>query len=105
LLSAGCAGLETIEEIAYLNDICDRLGMDTISAGNLVGLAMEATQLGKTDETVPYGDVDKIAELLKDMAYGRGLGGILNQGIKSAARELGLEDQAISCERAGTGGL
>ena len=34
--------VDDMAEIAHLNDICDRLGMDTITAGNLCGLAMEA---------------------------------------------------------------
>ncbi len=91
----GLCGVDTIEEIAYLNDICDRLGLDTISAGNLVGLAMEASRLGKIDDDIPYGHVDKIAALLKDMAYRRGLGGILSEGIKIAGKKMGVEDLAI----------
>ena len=91
----GLCGVDTIEEIAYLNDICDRLGLDTISAGNLVGLAMEASRLGKIDDDIPYGHVDKIAALLKDMAYGRGLGGILSKGIKIAGKKMGVADLAI----------
>ena len=91
----GLCGVDTIEEIAYLNDICDRLGLDTISAGNLVGLAMEASRLGKIDDNIPYGHVDKIAALLKDMAYGRGLGGILAEGIKIASQKMGVADLAI----------
>ena len=84
-----------LEEIAYLNDICDRLGLDTISAGNLVGLAMEASRLGKIDDDIPYGHVDKIAALLKDMAYSKGLGGILAEGIKIAGKKMGVADIAI----------
>jgi aldehyde:ferredoxin oxidoreductase len=91
----GLCGVDTIEEIAYLNDICDRLGLDTISAGNLVGLAMEASRLGKIDDDIPYGHVDKIADLLKDMAYDRGLGGILSKGIKTAGKKMGVADLAI----------
>ncbi|MFC1820319.1 aldehyde ferredoxin oxidoreductase N-terminal domain-containing protein [Thermodesulfobacteriota bacterium] len=37
----GLCEVDRIEEIMFLNDICDRLGMDTISAGNLVAFAME----------------------------------------------------------------
>jgi len=70
-------------------------GLDTISAGNLVGLAMEASRLGKIDDDIPYGHVDKIAALLKDMAYGRGLGGILSEGIKIASQKMGVSDLAI----------
>ena len=33
----GLCEVDSIEEIVYLNDLCDRLGMDTMSAGNLAG--------------------------------------------------------------------
>ncbi|RJX35388.1 MAG: aldehyde:ferredoxin oxidoreductase [Desulfarculus sp.] len=91
----GLCEVETIEEIAYLNDLCDRLGMDTISAGNLAALAIEAVRQGKVDYDIDYGQVDKIAGLLNDIAQRRGLGDILALGIKAAAAELGMADQAI----------
>ena len=39
----GLCEIDSIEEIAYLNDICDRLGMDTISSRNLAALTIEAS--------------------------------------------------------------
>ncbi|HTY22555.1 MAG TPA: aldehyde ferredoxin oxidoreductase family protein [Desulfomonilaceae bacterium] len=91
----GLCEVDSIEEIAYLNDLCDRLGMDTISGGNLVALTIEASRQGKTDYSIDYGDVDRIAELLNDIAYGRGIGGTLAKGIKYASEALGMADQAI----------
>jgi aldehyde:ferredoxin oxidoreductase len=91
----GLCEVDSIEEIAYLNDVCDRLGIDTISAGNLVALTIEASRQGKTDYRIDYGEVDKIAALLEDIAYQRGLGKILARGIKHAAVELDMVDQAI----------
>lgn len=91
----GLCEVDSIEEIAHLNDVCDRLGMDTISAGNLAGLAIEAFRLGRSGYAMEYGDVDRIAELLADIAAKRGLGAVLAKGVKSAAAELGMEDQAI----------
>ncbi|MCG2776083.1 MAG: aldehyde ferredoxin oxidoreductase family protein, partial [Desulfobacterales bacterium] len=64
----GLCLIDSIEEIAYLNDICDRLGMDTISAGNLCAFAIEAARRGKIDYKIAYGDVDAIAELLNKIA-------------------------------------
>jgi aldehyde:ferredoxin oxidoreductase len=87
--------VDCIEEIMYLNDICDRLGMDTISAGNLVAFAIEASRQGRIDFKIDYGDVDAMAQLLEDIAYRRGTGDILARGIKGAAKEWGMEDQAI----------
>ena len=44
---------------------------------------------------VDYGDVDGIAGLIEDIAARRGIGDILAAGIRAAAAEWGLQDQAI----------
>jgi len=91
----GLCMIDSIEEIAYLNDICDRLGMDTISSGNLCGLTIEAVRKKKIDVKVDYGDVDAIAGLLKKIANRQGIGDILARGIKHAANVWGMEDMAV----------
>jgi aldehyde:ferredoxin oxidoreductase len=91
----GLCEVDSIEEIAYLNDICDRLGIDTITAGNLVGLTIEASRQGKIDYAIDYNQVDKITALLNDMAFRKGIGAILARGIKFAAAQWDMEDQAI----------
>ncbi|MBW1743479.1 MAG: aldehyde ferredoxin oxidoreductase family protein [Deltaproteobacteria bacterium] len=91
----GLCLIDSIEEIVYLNDICDRLGMDTITAGNLCGLTIEAARRGKIGDTIDYGQVDAIAELLKKIAFRKGIGALLAQGIKQASEEWGLQDIAV----------
>ncbi len=91
----GLCEVDSIEEIIHLNDICDRLGMDTISAGNIVGLAIEAARQGRVPLDIDYGQVDKIAGLLEDMSARRGLGAVMAEGIVAAAKAWGMEDQAI----------
>jgi len=91
----GLCMIDSIEEITWLNDICDRLGMDTITAGNLAAMAMEASTRGKISETLTYGDADAVADLLEKMARREGLGGLLADGIKTAAPELGMQDAAV----------
>jgi aldehyde:ferredoxin oxidoreductase len=91
----GLCEVEPIEEIIYLNDCCDRLGMDTISAGNLVAFAIESSRQGRIGLGVDYGDVDAIAALLEDIAYRRGAGDTLAKGIKTASKEWDMEDQAV----------
>jgi len=91
----GLCMIRNIEEIIYLNDICDRLGVDTITAGNLAGLAIEASRRGKIREKIDYGDAPAIAALLKQIAYRQGIGAVLAEGIRNAAAEWGLEDIAI----------
>jgi len=91
----GLCLIDRLDEIIYLNDICDRLGIDTITAGNLAAFTIEASQMGKIKETIDYGDVDAIASLLDKIARREGIGEILAHGILNAAREWGLEDFAI----------
>lgn len=91
----GLCAVDDLAEIIYLNDICDRLGMDTITAGNLAGFAIEATRRGAIDGSLDYGDVDGIAELLHQIATREGVGAVLAQGVRAASRELGLESLAI----------
>jgi len=91
----GLCMVDSIEEIAYLNDICDRLGMDTISAGNLCGFTIEAAKKKKIDFKIEYGDVDAIADLLKKIAARQGVGDILARGIGHAARKWNMENMAV----------
>ncbi len=91
----GLCMVDSIEEIAYLNDICDRLGMDTITAGNLCAFTMEAVRLGKVRYDIAPGKVDTIAELLRKIASKEDVGRTLAEGIRYAAQKWGLEDIAV----------
>jgi aldehyde:ferredoxin oxidoreductase len=91
----GLCAVDDLAEIIYLNDICDRLGLDTITAGNVAGFAIEASRRGVLDLKLDYGDVDGIAELLHQIANREGPGELLAQGVRAASRELGLEELAI----------
>jgi aldehyde:ferredoxin oxidoreductase len=91
----GLCLIDDIREIAYLNDICDRLGIDTITAGNLVAFTIEASRRKAIDEKIEYGDADGVAELLNKISQKEGIGAILAEGIRYASKEWGLEDLAI----------
>jgi aldehyde:ferredoxin oxidoreductase len=91
----GLCMVDQMEEIAYFNDLCDRLGMDTITAGNLCAFTIEASRRGIVDYKIDYGDFDKIAELLAMIANREGIGNVLAEGIAHAAKVWNLEDLAI----------
>ena len=91
----GLCMIDSIEEIAWLNDICDRLGIDTITSGNLCAFTIEAAKRGKVDFKIDYGDVDTIAKLLQMIARREGIGDVLAGGIRHAAKAWGLEDIAV----------
>ena len=87
--------LNSLEEVAYLNDLCDRLGVDTMTAGNVTAFAIEAYRRGKLDYKIDYGDTERIAELIRLIVKREGVGGLLAEGVREASRKLGLEDIAI----------
>lgn len=91
----GLCAIDSLEEVAYLNDLCDKLGMDTITSGSLVALIMEASRRQRIAHTLDYGDSEGAAELLEDIAYRRGLGGILADGVKVADKKFGLKDLIV----------
>lgn len=91
----GLCEIRSLDEILRLNDLCDRLGLDTITTGNLAGLLMAAAEQGRSPFPVNFGDGAAVAGLVEDIAYRRGIGDTLAEGIFPAARELSLEDLAI----------
>jgi aldehyde:ferredoxin oxidoreductase len=91
----GLCLIDSIEEIAYLNTICDRVGMDTISAGNLCAFAIEARKRGKIEYPIDYGDVDAIAGLLVMIATRSEIGDVLARGIRYAAEKWDMQDIAV----------
>ena len=91
----GLCMIHDLREIAYLNNICDEMGMDTITAGNLCAFAMEASFMGKITEKIPYGDPDAAADLLRDIVFRQGVGEVLSKGITYAAKAWDMEDVAI----------
>ena len=84
-----------LKRIFDLNYICDDMGMDTISAGGVLGFATELTQRGKLESDLSFDSHDGLAELLKDIAHRRGLGDDLAEGVKRMADKYGGEEYAI----------
>jgi len=101
----GLNEIASLEEVAFLNDVCDRLGLDTMSAGNISAFAVEAFKRGKIKFEINYNQPDRMAELFSLIASNHGVGSILAEGIQSASRELGLEDIAIHVKGLEPGGF
>ena len=92
----GLCMVEHARDVLLLHEECNRLGVDTISAGNLVALAIEAGRQGRLKGAPALGDVAAITALLRDMARrSTSLGDTLAGGIRAAADALGMGDQAI----------
>lgn len=90
-------GNDNLESIAKANEICDRLGMDTISAGNALAFAMEcyANGLITAEDTrglkLDFGNHESMVAMLGRIAYRDGLGNILAEGVRRASKIIGGE--------------
>ncbi len=72
-----------------LGVLCDRLGLDTISAGSVLGFACEAAERGLLDVDARFGDAKSLNSLLLDISQRYGAGDLLAEGVKIAAEKLG----------------
>jgi len=91
----GLFGIDDLGELVYLNYLADAYGLDTITLGNVLGFAAEASKRGKLSLEISYGDVEKAIQLIEDITYRRGIGDLLANGVAKAAKKLGLENIAV----------
>ncbi len=96
MLSLGSrCGLTDLETLVYLDNLCSRLGMDSISAGGVIAFAMDLFDRGilTLEDTgglnLSWGNGEAMEVLIKQIADGEGLGGILAKGVRRAARIIG----------------
>jgi aldehyde:ferredoxin oxidoreductase len=82
-----------VERVMKANDLCDRLGMDTISWGVTVAFARECYEKGLLDEDdsphLAFGDADGLVELARLTAHREGFGDALAEGSFRLADSLG----------------
>ncbi len=83
-----------VEAVAYLIDLCNDYGLDTIEMGNVLSMTMEASEKELITERVPWGDVDKMVELVHKTGLRQGIGDTLAEGTARAAAKFG--DPAMS---------
>ncbi|WP_338827537.1 aldehyde ferredoxin oxidoreductase family protein [Neomoorella thermoacetica] len=94
-LFGGSCMIDDLAAICYANELCNRYGIDTIEAGNLVAFSMEAYEKGiisKEDtggREIKWGDPDTLIGLIKEMGEGRGFGAILAEGFPALAQRYG----------------
>jgi aldehyde:ferredoxin oxidoreductase len=85
------------------NELCNRYGMDTISAGATIAMAMELYEKGIINKQnadnleLTWGNMDAVFALLKKIALREGLGNTLAEGSLKAATQLGVQaiDSAV----------
>jgi len=76
-----------VTDVMKSNDLCDRLGMDTISCGDTV-----SAYLASEDE---FGNADLVHETVEKIAYREGVGDLLAEGVARCHDELGVENWSV----------
>jgi aldehyde:ferredoxin oxidoreductase len=82
-------GIGNLSQVATLNRLADEFGFDSISLGGVLGFAMEASEKGLISEKINWGDFEEIKKLIIDIAYKRGLGALLAEGVRAASETIG----------------
>jgi aldehyde:ferredoxin oxidoreductase len=87
--------INDIEQVMRFNRKCDDLGLDTISSGNVIGLAMALTEGGFADMDLKFGDAPAYLQVLDEMANrSTERGRDLCLGSAELAAKYGQPDQA-----------
>ncbi|GAB4252612.1 MAG: aldehyde ferredoxin oxidoreductase [Thermoleophilia bacterium] len=95
-LGASNTGNSDFSSIVKFADMCDELGLDTISTGAAVAFAMDCAEQGFIDSDLRFGDSEGQAKLVEDIAYRRGLGVDLAEGIRVAANRWGIDRDKVN---------
>ncbi len=86
---------DDFESIIKLNDMCNRSGLDTISAGSTLAFAMECFENGIIDTAdtdgiaLTWGNAEAMIAMTAKMIAREGFGDILADGVKIAAAKIG----------------
>jgi aldehyde:ferredoxin oxidoreductase len=80
-------GVGDIVDVMKANELCDELGMDTISAGVTV-----SAYLASEDE---FGNAELAREVTEKTAHREGVGDLLAEGVHRSHDELGVEDMTV----------
>ena len=86
---------DNLEALAVANDLCNRLGIDTISCGATIAFIMEVFEKGlltredMDDLDLTWGNITAATELVKKIAYREGFGNRAAEGSHKLAQSLG----------------
>ena len=95
-LGGGCGSTDTAGVIKA-NELCNILGLDTISTGNCIQWLLECKQRGLVSDqeaggiNLGWGNSQTVIQLVKMIAHREGIGDLLAKGLQKAAVEMGKD--------------
>jgi aldehyde:ferredoxin oxidoreductase len=94
-------GVDDLVAICKSNEMCNSLGMDTVSLGGTLAWAMECFEQGilTLEDTggvpIRFHDADGVVRLVEMIAHRQGVGDLLAEGSRRAAQRLGRGSEAL----------
>jgi len=94
--------IDDLPAIIQANILCDKLGLDTISTGNVIGFIMECFErkLISSKETegveIRFGDSEASLAAIEMIAYRQGFGDILAEGVKAVSERIGKDSDRFA---------
>lgn len=95
-LGAG-AGVFGTEPVIRANELCNTMGLDTISTGAVIQWAMESFERGvlTREDTggmdLIFGNDEALINLIRMIAYKEGIGDLLSEGVRRASEKIGKD--------------
>jgi len=90
-------GVDDLAAVAKANELCNAYSLDTITTGNTIAFAMECYEKGLLSEKdchglqLNFGNAKAMLKLIDLIAYRKGIGDALANGIEKTAEMLGPE--------------
>ncbi|HTM26477.1 MAG TPA: aldehyde ferredoxin oxidoreductase C-terminal domain-containing protein [Vicinamibacterales bacterium] len=85
-------GIDRVESVIRLNNICNDLGLDTASTGSSIAWAMELYQRGLITRAqtggldLTWGNAEAVERLLFELSRGEGFGAVVGGGTRAVER-------------------
>lgn len=102
-----CCDVTDHAAVVEADALCDKLGLDTISAGVTIAFAMECYEKGiitlkhTGGDPLLFGRGDLLPKLIHDIAYRRNFGAMLCLGTKKMSEKLGKNASAFAMHAKG----
>jgi aldehyde:ferredoxin oxidoreductase len=108
-LCGGNCGFDQIEQVAYVNWVCDRAGIDTMTGGGMASFAMECYEKGLITRDqlegheMRWGSIEDFEHFVDMLVHRRGLGDAFARGYAAAAAQIGGGAERLACQVKGQG--
>lgn len=92
--------INSIKDVSWANEMCNDLGLDTISTGITIAFAMECFEKGLVDNwngmELNWGNAEAQRQMIEAIAHKKGVGEIFGNGTREAASIIGQDSEKFA---------